>query len=316
MIACSKKSKHWEARSHMPNLKLIPDLEITEQVPLAPFTTWKIGGPAEYYCQPEAEQIPTLLSAAHTKGIPVTFLGRGSNVLIADEGIKGLVLHTRNVLQRLEIDKQGRIVAEAGVSMPRLSKQAAKLGYTGYEFLIGIPGTIGAGVAINAGLTVFRPREMKEIVESIEVVSELGEVTIGPPEQFGLSYRTSDILDNRQFVLRAWFKQTEIGDPKEIHANTMDHLAERKRKQPLDKPTAGSTFKQPDGGKSAGWYIEQASMKGHRVGNAMVSMKHANWIENLGGATAKEVGLLMDLVIQKVSEQFSIELVPEVTIFR
>ena len=282
-----------------------------QRVSLAHYTTWKIGGAAERLIEPSFGELPQVLSLARGKGLPVYFLGRGSNVLIDDAGLPGLVIVTRNSLTGLRRESDC-IVAESGVFLPHLSKFAAREGFSGFEFLIGIPGTVGGAIAMNAGLTVFRPREMTAIVHDFDVLNLDGSVETLTMDDVNPGYRRTDLLDGKRLILRARFRLEEAGDPTEIKRNTFEHLAERKRKQPLDKPTAGSTFKSPPGSKGAGWYIEQAGLKGFQVGGARVSPVHANWIENLGNAKAANVRQLIVHIQDTVKARMGIELETEV----
>ena len=282
-----------------------------QRVSLAHYTTWKIGGAAERLIEPSFGELPQVLSLARGKGLPVYFLGRGSNVLIDDAGLPGLVIVTRNSLTGLRRESDC-IVAESGVFLPHLSKFAAREGFSGFEFLIGIPGTVGGAIAMNAGLTVFRPREMTAIVQDFDVLNLDGSVETLTMDDVNPGYRRTDLLDGKRLILRARFRLEEAGDPTEIKRNTFEHLAERKRKQPLDKPTAGSTFKSPPGSKGAGWYIEQAGLKGFQVGGARVSPVHANWIENLGNAKAANVRQLIVHIQDTVKARMGIELETEV----
>ncbi|MES2707676.1 MAG: UDP-N-acetylmuramate dehydrogenase [Verrucomicrobiota bacterium] len=284
---------------------------VRELVPLAPFTTWKIGGPARWLAEPSGAELAPLLSWAQEEEVPVWFLGRGSNVLIPDAGLPGLVILTRNSLCGLS--RVGdHIHAESGVSLMRLSKFAASEGFRGFEFMIGIPGTVGGALAVNAGLTVFRPRDMSSVTEDFEVITLRGVRETLSMGDVHACYRHTDLLDGGRFVASARFRLEETGDPAVISRETLEHLHERKRKQPLDKPTAGSTFKSVPEGKGAGFYVEQAGLKGFRIGAAQVSNKHANWIENLGGATAADVRELISVIQSRVSAETGVRLDPEV----
>ena len=286
---------------------------LRENVPLANLTSWKVGGPARYLAEPTENDTPELIQWAVRSSLPVYFLGRGSNVLIPDAGLPGLVILTRNSLCRLE--RVGNyLVAGAGVSLPRLSSFAANEGYAGFEFMIGIPGTVGGAIVMNAGLTVFRPRDMTAVVESFDLVDSAGDVSQHTMADIHADYRSTDLLRGDRMILRARFKLDEPGDSAIIHQNTLEHLRERKSKQPLDKPTAGSTFRSPPGTTGAGWHIEQAGLKGFRIGDAMVSQKHANWIENLGKASAADIGKLINHIQNEVFKQSGIHLEPEVRI--
>ncbi len=284
---------------------------LREHVPLAPFTTWRIGGPARWFAEPRADELLPLLAAARQDGLRVHFIGRGSNLLVDSAGLDGLVVVTRNSLASLR--RAGdTLVAEAGVSLPRLSKAAAGEGFKGFEFLVGIPGTVGGGVMINAGLTMFRPREIAAVLDRVDLIdAQLQPVSVRA-DAIEPGYRSTSLLQSGACVARAVFRLEEQGDPEAIHRDTLEHLAERKRKQPLDKFTAGSTFKQPANGHPAGWYIEQAGLKGSRSGGAFISLKHGNWIENNGSATSDDVRRLMDRVVAEVGARFGVTLEPEV----
>lgn len=286
-------------------------LNLQKNIPLAPYTTWKIGGPARWLAEPTANELSDLMAWTSEKKIPIYFLGRGSNVLIDDAGLPGLVILTCNSMTDLRREGD-QIIAESGVFLPHLSKFVARQGFSGFEFLIGIPGTVGGALAMNAGLTVFRPREMVSIVESFDVIDSDGKIETLTMNDINVGYRRTDLLDGKRFILRVRFRLENEGDPEEIRRNTLDHLAERKRKQPLDKPTVGSTFKSPPGGKGAGWYIERAGLKEFQIGGARVSPVHANWLENLGGATATDVQQLMAHVQSMVRTHFDIDLESEV----
>jgi len=291
--------------------KIIPGVKRNED--LAPYTTWKIGGPAKYFWEPEAEFLPEVLLFCNENNIPVWYLGRGSNVLIDSKGLNGLVICTKKALQEIQVEEEV-ITAQAGVPMPKLSKFAANLGWGGYEYLIGIPGTIGAGIAINAGLTAHGRKEIGDVLIDVELMNKKGETWWEKKKELELGYRSGNILARELFVLRARFKATILASDKEIKHQTAKHLAERRRKQPLSKPTAGSTFKQPKGGKPAGWYIDRAGLKGYRVGGVSVSEKHANWIENDGSGSSDDVKKLILKIQNKVKEKFSVKLEQEVII--
>lgn len=279
-------------------------------MPLAPLTTWKVGGPAELYAEPEEDEVPSLLKWANERDLPLHFLGRGSNVLIASEGLRGLVINTRNSLLRLE-NREGQIEAGAGVSLMKLSKFAASAGFRGYEFLIGIPGTVGGGAVMNAGLTVFHPREMKDIMTSVTLLKSDGEVVTRTIGELSPSYRYTNIQGTSDFVISARFENL-LPETETSEITTVEYLKERKRKQPIDKPTAGSTYKSPPGGKAAGWYIERCGLKGHGIGGALVSPKHANWIENAGNATSHDILRILELIESTVAEKFGITLEREI----
>lgn len=292
-------------------------LAVRENVPLAGFTTWKVGGSARWYAEPKAEEVSRYLVKASELGIPVFHLGRGSNILIPDEGVDGLVLHGWKSLCRIERLSGDLVEAETGVPLPRLSRFVADLGCAGFEFLIGIPGTVGGGIAMNAGLRVPMVREMSDVLDSVDVVEKgTGEIQTFKVQDSDLSYRHSRFLDEGQYILRARFRLEDFTRGREaIRRLTAHHLEERRIKQPLSRQTAGSTFKQLAGGPATGWYIDKAGLKGTRIGGAKVSEKHANWIETEKGAKAADVQKLMDEVISIVQSRFGVTLEPEVQTF-
>ena len=285
--------------------------QLRENVPLAPLTTWKIGGPARFLAEPPVDALPEVLAWARGENLPVWFMGRGSNVLVDENGLPGLVILTRNVWQEIR-EEDGQIVAEAGVSLPRLAKFAASLGFAGYEFLIGIPGTVGGGVAINAGFKQGDLRDMAHLAEQVETVSPRGEVRREVYSAFHPAYRRTDLLGNHHCVTRVWFRLETRGTTEAIRAETKAHLIARKRKQPLTRPTAGSVFKSTPDGTPAAVFIDRINLKGLRVGDAMVSHKHANWIENVGQATAGDVRALIHMIQTHVRDACGVRLEPEI----
>lgn len=289
-----------------------PDLSIPIQqgVSLAPLTTWKIGGPARWLAQPTVQEAPALYAWASKNSIPIYLLGRGSNVLIPDAGLPGLVILTKDSMADVRIEND-LLVAEGGGFLAKVSNIASRAGWAGFEFLIGIPGTVGGAIVVNAGLTVYRPREMTAIVKDFDVLFEDGSVKTLTYEDVNVAYRQTDLLGKSNLVLSARFLLEEREAPSVIRKRTVEHLKERKSKQPLSQPTAGSTFKSVPEGKGAGWYIEQAGLKGFQIGGARVSAKHANWIENFGGAKATDVRGIIEEIQDRVHAKFGILLEPE-----
>jgi UDP-N-acetylmuramate dehydrogenase len=286
---------------------------IEREVPLAPYTTWNIGGPAEYFWEPTKNELPDVLRYCEQKDISVHFLGRGSNVLISSDGLDGLTICTRSSLHGIEL-QDDVIHAEAGVSMPVLANFAASHEIAGFEHLICIPGSIGAGIAINAGLAAHGRQEVGDSLIDVTVVDRSGTVFNQRVEELELGFRTSNIPDRDLFVLSARFDGSTYGTEEEIVSEMRTHLRERKSKQPLSVPTAGSTFKNPSGGRSAGWLIDEAGLKGYQVGDAKVSEVHANWIENTGTATSDDVLAVIGHVKLVVEDEFGVELNPEIRV--
>jgi UDP-N-acetylmuramate dehydrogenase len=281
-------------------------------------TTWKIGGPAEWLWLPESEEelIEALLWAREKKQ-PVSILGRGSNVLVADEGLKGLVICLREMdprTFRFQPEGEGRGILEvsSGMSLPRLSKVAAQQGFGGFEFYIGIPGTVGGAVTINAGYGPGDERQTANRCTEVRTVSLDGEACWRPYKDYNPVYRHSDLIGTNLIVTAARFALAEPSTRKAIRIETAQHLAMRHERQPLTRPTAGSVFKGTADGTPAAVYIDRCGLKGYQVGGAIISPKHANWIVNTGTATATDVLALIEHVQAVVRERESVELEMEV----
>jgi len=289
-----------------------------QTVPLAPLTTWKIGGPAEWLWLPSSEaELRSALEWARTRNMPVTLLGRGSNVLVADAGLQGLVICLRNFeAEAFSVtdltDGTCRLEVSAGMSLPRLSKVAAQQGYGGYEFFIGIPGTVGGAVTINAGYGPGDERQTANRCTEVRTVSRDGTVRWQPYSDFHPVYRHTDLVDGELIVTAARFALREQSTREAIRAETAKHLAMRHEKQPLTRPTAGSVFKGTPEGVPAAVYIDRCGLKGLRVGGAVVSPKHANWIENEGTATAADVLALIEQIQKAVLLREGVALEAEV----
>jgi UDP-N-acetylmuramate dehydrogenase len=278
--------------------------------PLAPLTTWKIGGSASYLAVPQdVEDVCTLLRLAARRDWPVFFLGRGSNVLIADEGLPGLTLLLARSFQ--EIKLHGEVIrVGAGVSLPRLARILAAWRVAGYEFLAGIPGTVGAAVRLNAGA---HGRQLGEGLRRVWVLTPELSLEIWPAAELHFGYRTSRLLAlPRHLVVQVELALTEEASPDVIRARTQELLKARRASQPSHPYTCGSVFKNPPSGPPAGWLIDKAGWKGRSYGGAQVSGKHANFILNRGGATAAQVRRLMTEIAASVFAMFGISLAREV----
>lgn len=277
--------------------------------PLAPHTTWKIGGPADVLLIPETkEQLVEAVKLLHRHQTTWTVLGRGSNMLVSDKGIRGIVIKLGPVLDTVRFD--GDVVYAGGAySFIKLSVMAGKEGLTGLEFAGGIPGTVGGAVYMNAGA---HGSDVSRILLRAEVLLPTGELVTMQQADFEYSYRHSLLQKQPGIVTEAVFQLTR-GDRKEIAGAMAAYKDRRKRTQPLHMPCAGSVFRNPEG-HFAAKLIESAGLKGYRVGGAQISPMHANFIVNTGQATAKDVLTLIEQVQRTVWETYSVKLVPEVLV--
>lgn len=275
--------------------------------PMKNHTTFKIGGPAQYYVTPESvNQIQEVVSLCRNMNIPLHVIGNGSNILVGDDGVDGVVLALFNTFSDYEI-KDNVITAQAGMSLIKLAVVALREGLTGLEFASGIPGSVGGAVYMNAGAY---DGQMKDVVTSVTVLDEAGNIRILGRDELDMGYRTSAVAKNNMIVLQVVI-ELKSGDKEQIKAR-MNQLSElRKEKQPLEYPSAGSTFKRPEG-YFAGKLIADAGLKGYSIGGAAVSEKHAGFVVNMGGATAKDVVELTDYIKKRIMEQFGVTLELEV----
>lgn len=279
--------------------------------PLSAYTTFRIGGPAGLLCEPESEeQFVALLREIHRLNVRCYLLGNGSNVLFADEGFDGVVVRTAHALNRVVQDGES-LVAGAGVLLTRVCAAARDAGLAGLEFAYGIPGTVGGAVYMNAGAY---GGEMRDVLAAVRFLDETGQVRELPAEELALGYRTSVFESRPWCVLEARFA-LRAGDPAVIGAAMEDYMARRKAKQPLELPSAGSTFKRPVGAY-AGALIDQCGLRGFRVGDAAISEKHCGFVVNLGQATCRDVLRLTDEVRRIVQEKTGFVLEKEIRVVR
>ena len=279
---------------------------LTEE-PMRMHTSFQIGGPAEIFVQPATgAEVCQAIRLAKEEQIPFFVVGNGSNLLVSDDGFRGMIVQIGRNLQEISVE-DNVIYAQAGALLSRVARTALEHGLTGMEFAAGIPGSLGGAVAMNAGAY---GGEMKDILTDAEVLTPDGEIKILSLEELDLSYRHSCIFDEDYIVLSVHL-QLEQGD-KTVIRNRMDELARaRREKQPLEYPSAGSTFKRPEG-YFAGALIQDAGLKGYTVGGAQVSEKHSGFVVNRGGATAEEVLFLIKQVQKKVKSRFGVTMEPEV----
>ena len=282
--------------------------QIFENEPMSRHTTFRVGGPADVMFLPESEeQVVQALSLAREAKIPVIIIGNGSNLVVRDGGIRGLVIALGEGMAAIA-RVEHTVSALAGASLARVSAYAQASGLSGLEFASGIPGTLGGGCAMNAGAY---GGQLSDVLIDARVLLN-GELRTLTAEAMQMGYRTSLPLREGGVVLSARFALTP-DDPEAIAARMRDLNARRRDKQPLDRPSAGSTFKRPEG-YFAGALIEQAGLKGRRVGGAQVSEKHAGFIVNVGDATAGDILTLIGVVQDEVAARFGVRLETEVRI--
>ncbi len=281
-----------------------------ENEPLSKHTTFRIGGDARYYFKPKnPEEIYDIITYCMDKNIRYYVLGNGSNVLFSDDGFDGVIVEIFNNMSETKIEND-TIYAGAGVLLSKLAAAARDRGLKGMEFASGIPGTLGGGIVMNAGAY---GGEMKDIVEYVDIMEQDGHINKYSCEDMKFGYRTS-IVNDGKIVVGAMLK-LEYGDKQSISARMEELKNARVSKQPLEYPSAGSTFKRPEG-YFAGKLIEDAGLKGYRVGNAMVSEKHCGFVINCGGAGSDDVLNVINDVSDTVFEKFGVRLEPEVKIVR
>lgn len=275
--------------------------------PMSKYTTWKIGGPADVLAVPETrEQLAELIRILRENSIPWIQLGRGSNMLVSDKGIRGAVIKLGQGFDTVSFDGVN-VSAGGSTSFVKLSVLAGKEGLTGLEFAGGIPGSVGGAVYMNAGA---HGSDVSRIFKSAEIVLETGELVEYAADEMEFGYRHSILHEQKGIVTEAVF-QLRHGDRKEISGAMSAYKDRRRRTQPLQSATAGSVFRNPPGDHAAR-LIEAAGLKGLRIGGAEISRQHANFIENTGQATAEDVLALMQKVQETIAERSGISLVPEV----
>lgn len=287
--------------------RFLPAENIRINEPMSKHTTFRIGGEADCFLQIETEvQLRQILNYLQQLEIPYFVLGNGSNLLVSDEGLAGVVLEIADKMSDVRIEDEC-IIAQAGALMSKIARVAYENGLTGFEFAAGIPGTIGGGVVMNAGAY---GGELKQVVTKVTVMDTEGNLLDLDNETMEFGYRTSAIK-NHPFIVTQVYIQLAPGNKEEIKSVMDDLAAKRREKQPLEYPSAGSTFKRPEG-YFAGKLIMDAGLRGFRVGDAQVAEKHCGFVINRGTATAAEVKQLMCHVQQEVKTQFGVILEPEV----
>lgn len=286
---------------------MLEDSQVTFDEPMEKHTTFRIGGNAECFVRVgNVEELSALIDFCNREEIPFFFMGKGSNLLVSDNGISGVVATFGEKMCDITV-KDGMIIAEAGATLSAVASHALQKGLTGFEFAAGIPGTIGGAIRMNAGAY---GGDMSQVVGWVRVLTPDGNIKtiLGAHMEFG--YRTS-ILKEVPYIVLACGIQLMPGDEKAIRLTMLELGAKRREKQPLEYPSAGSTFKRPEG-YFAGKLIEEAGCRGLGIGDAKVSEKHCGFIINEGNATAKDVSDLIQLVRKKVYDNSGVVLEPEV----
>ena len=287
--------------------KIIGESQVLVNEPMASHTTFRIGGPADYFVMPQTtEELAGVLKLCKEEQMPYFILGNGSNLLVGDKGFRGVVIQLYKNFDGFQIEGT-KVTARAGAMLIRVAKEAGKAGLTGLEFASGIPGTIGGAMVMNAGAY---GGEMKDVVTAVTVLTKDGDIKTLTGEEMNFRYRGSVVEDEGYIVLETVMELKE-GNPEEIQTRMEELSLQRRTKQPIEYPSAGSTFKRPEG-YFAGKLIQDAGLRGYSKGGAQVSEKHCGFVINAGGATAADVMQLMQDVSDKVHAQFGVTLEPEV----
>ena len=280
--------------------------EVKINEPMSRHTTFRIGGPAQMFVEPGIDRVAETLACCMRHGLGYTVVGNGSNLLVGDGGIDGVVVSIGKNASEITVEGN-TISAQAGAMLSVLANRALLAGLTGLEFAAGIPGSVGGAVVMNAGAY---GGEIRDVITKARVLTARGELETWSREELELSYRSSRVMKEHAIVLEAEF-ELRPGNGEEIRSRMEELRRQRAEKQPLEFPSAGSTFKRPEG-YFAGKLIMDAGLRGYRVGDAQVSEKHCGFVINRGNATASEVRALMRDVADKVREEFGVELEPEV----
>lgn len=285
----------------------MPEERVKKEEPMRLHTTFRVGGPADLFVSPNSvEEVCKVTALCREEGVPYYIMGNGSNLLVSDQGYRGVIIQFYKEMN--DISVEGTLLrAQAGALLSAVANRALLESLTGFEFAAGIPGTLGGACVMNAGAY---GGEMKDVLKTVTVLTQEGEVLTLSNEELELGYRTSVIARKHYIVLEAEIALSE-GKKEEIQA-VMDDLKERRiTKQPLEYPSAGSTFKRPEG-YFAGKLIQDAGLRGFQVGGAQVSEKHCGFVINKDHATAAEIAELIRQVSEKVEAQFGVKLEPEV----
>lgn len=287
--------------------ELLPQDQIRKEEPMSRHTTFRVGGAAEYFVTPSIEQVSDVVALCRRFELPLTVIGNGSNLLVSDAGLRGVVLEFGKAASGIRLLDGEDLAVKAGTLLSETAAFAEKNGLSGMEFAAGIPGTVGGAVVMNAGAY---GGEMKDILSGVRVLTKQGEIKVRPADELDLSYRHSRMMDEEELVLEARLNLTQ-GSGVVIRAKMEELRKKRIEKQPLEYSSAGSTFKRPEG-YFAGKLIEEAGLRGFRIGDAQVSEKHCGFVINRGAASAAQIMELMQHVQERVKESSGVDLEPEV----
>ena len=288
-------------------IEIIEEKRVLCDEPMSKHTTFRVGGPADYFVMPQnTEEVQKVVTLCRENSMPYYVLGNGSNLLVSDRGYRGVIVQIYKEMNRIQIEGT-TIRVQAGALLSKIGSAALEAGLTGFEFASGIPGTVGGAVVMNAGAY---GGETKDILKSATVLTPDGAVLTLYNEELELGYRTSVGAKNDYVVLEAEYELLP-GERESIRAKMDELKVQRVTKQPLEFPSAGSTFKRPEG-YFAGKLIQDAGLRGFTVGGAQVSEKHCGFVINKGGATAADICELIQQVSDRVMQEFGVRLEPEV----
>lgn len=292
---------------HEELCNILGNENVLKDEPMKNHTTFRVGGPADWFVMPEEEeQVREIVNILHAEKIPYYVMGNGSNLLVGDKGYRGVVIQLYKKMSKIRVTEHV-VYAQAGALLSKIAAEALAHELSGFEFASGIPGTLGGAVMMNAGAY---GGEMKHVLKSALSLTADGELRVLPAEQMELGYRSSIFSKNGDIVLSAEL-ELEHGNPETIRTYMEELKEKRVTKQPLEYPSAGSTFKRPEG-YFAGKLIQDTGLQGFQVGGAQVSEKHCGFVINKDNATAADILSLIEQVADKVEEKFGVRLKPEV----
>ncbi|MEZ3435662.1 MAG: UDP-N-acetylmuramate dehydrogenase [Lachnospiraceae bacterium] len=288
-------------------IRIIPEKRVLRDEVMKKHTTFRVGGPADFFVMPGSrEELRDITVLCKSEGMPYYIMGNGSNLLVSDRGYRGVIIQIYREMSMITVD-ENQITAGAGALLSKIAGSALEAGLTGFEFAAGIPGTLGGACMMNAGAY---GGEMKDVLKEVTVLTPEGEFTVIPAGELDMGYRTS-VIEKKGYVVLEAVIALEKGEHESIRKRMEELREKRVSKQPLEYPSAGSTFKRPEG-YFAGKLIEDAGLRGYRTGGAQVSEKHCGFVINTGNAEAKDIMELMKQVSERVMEKSGVLLEPEV----